>query len=303
MITGGAYQGKREYALKNYNISKSDMLDGKVCDISDLLETKCIYNFHYLTKRFDIEDIKKVLTENPDIIIITDIIGEGIIPLEKPERIWRENTGKLCCWIADQAFSVVRVSCGIGQIIKNRKIIFIRHGKTVGNLEKRYIGRTDETLCNGGICELSEKKYPYCDIIVSSPMKRCIQTAEIIYRGKQLYICEDLCEIYFGDFEGKNYIELNKNSDYQKWIDSNGKMDFPNGEPVDIFKKRCCNAFIKTVRKYKGSVAFIVHGGVIMAILEKYGFPEKSFYDYYVPNSGGYIADFDGKYIRIRESL
>ena len=60
------------------------------------------------------------------------------------------------------------------------KIIFIRHGKTAGNLEKRYIGRTDEPLCEEGISELESIKYPDSDEVLASPMKRCLQTARLI---------------------------------------------------------------------------------------------------------------------------
>lgn len=301
MITGGAYQGKKNYAVNYYGISESDMINGKNCDIDDLLNAKCVYNFHYLTKKYSIEDIKKALAENPDIIIIADIIGEGIIPLEKSERIWRENTGRLCCWVAEKSTAVIRVSCGIAQAIKTTPIIFIRHGKTAGNLEKRYIGRTDESLCAEGIAELSEKVYPECDILVSSPMKRCIQTAELIYPDKKIIINNDLRETDFGDFEGKNYSELSENPDYRKWIE--GKAEPPEGEASEMFRKRCCKAFEDITKKYNKSVAFVVHGGVIMAVLEKYGFPKKSFYDYQVLNGGGYITDFDGKYLKIRENL
>ncbi|MBQ3692032.1 MAG: histidine phosphatase family protein, partial [Clostridia bacterium] len=58
------------------------------------------------------------------------------------------------------------------------KIIFIRHGKTQGNLEKRYIGKTDEHLCTVGIDELKNRSYPDTEIVVCSPMKRCIETAK-----------------------------------------------------------------------------------------------------------------------------
>ena len=37
------------------------------------------------------------------------------------------------------------------------KIVLIRHGATKGNLEKRYIGRTDEDLCGEGIKKLKEE--------------------------------------------------------------------------------------------------------------------------------------------------
>ena len=35
------------------------------------------------------------------------------------------------------------------------KVTFIRHGKTFGNLQHRYVGRTDEELCDEGINEVS----------------------------------------------------------------------------------------------------------------------------------------------------
>ena len=40
-----------------------------------------------------------------------------------------------------------------------------------------------------------------------------------------------------------------------------------------------------------------------MAVFEKYGFPKKSFYDYQVSNGRGFVADFDGKYLKIREKI
>lgn len=67
------------------------------------------------------------------------------------------------------------------------KIIFIRHGRTAGNLEKRYIGRTDEPLCKEGITELESIKYPDCDAVFASPMNRCLQTAKFIYPEKKCH--------------------------------------------------------------------------------------------------------------------
>ena len=61
------------------------------------------------------------------------------------------------------------------------KIIFIRHGQTKGNEEKRYIGRTDESLSQKGIEEIKNRLYPDADTVWVSPMKRCVETAKIIY--------------------------------------------------------------------------------------------------------------------------
>ncbi|MBQ8826379.1 MAG: histidine phosphatase family protein [Oscillospiraceae bacterium] len=184
-------------------------------------------------------------------------------------------------------------------------IIFIRHGKTNGNLEKRYIGRTDEPLSEKGRAELSEMNYPDCDIVISSPMKRCRETAEMIYSHKKIICVGGLEECDFGDFEGKNYLELSGDPNYQKWIDSSGRLPFPNGEDTEAFKKRCISAFEKAVEKYTdiGVISFVVHGGTIMSILEKYAVPKKDYFDFQVKNGHGFITGFDGKKITILEQI
>ncbi len=184
------------------------------------------------------------------------------------------------------------------------RIIFIRHGKTAGNLEKRYIGKTDQELCAEGIAELEKKRYPDCDIVFSSPMKRCMSTAELIYPEKPLVISEDLRECDFGGFECKNYIELSDDPRYIKWIDSGGTAAFPDGESPDEFKKRCIAAFERTLAEYRvHTAAYVVHGGTIMAVLEKYAVPKKNYYDWNVPNGGGYVTEFDGEKLTCTEEI
>ena len=45
-------------------------------------------------------------------------VGSGIVPMEKSERVYRENVGRAGCYIAKRADVVVRVSCGCGMEIK-----------------------------------------------------------------------------------------------------------------------------------------------------------------------------------------
>lgn len=174
------------------------------------------------------------------------------------------------------------------------KIILIRHGKTKGNLEKRYIGRTDESLCDAGRKELAEKSVPPCDVLVSSPMKRCLETASILYPCKSPVICGDFRECDFGDFECRNYIELSGDRYYQSWIDSGGVLPFPNGESTESFKRRCRDAFIRITEEYKAAerLGFVVHGGTIMSVMEAFAVPEKNYFDYQISCGCGYIADF-----------
>ena len=136
-------------------------------------------------------------------------------------------------------------------------------------------------------------------------MKRCVETAEILWPGfdrKKMQKVTDLRECDFGDFENKNYKELSGNGDYQAWIDSNGTLPFPNGESMDAFKSRCLEAFARIVEEVSGAeqewiasgktgifrAGIVVHGGTIMAILEQYGYPKAAYFDYQVKNGCGY---------------
>lgn len=178
------------------------------------------------------------------------------------------------------------------------RIILIRHFMTKGNLDKRYIGRSDEPLLENEARKRID--YPAAELIFSSPMKRCVQTARIIYGQEcDLKINDSLIETDFGNFEGKNYEELKDDPEYRKFIDSSGSGQFPNGESAENFRKRCCEGFLQIIdetgkQKVLGA-AIICHGGTIMSIMAKFDSEKKDFYSYMVKNGCGYILEFDLK--------
>ena len=194
------------------------------------------------------------------------------------------------------------------------KITWIRHGMTRANEEHRYLGKTDEPLSEKGIRFLQEKKkksfFNAPEFLYASPMKRCVQTAGILFRRKPVLIPE-WKEMDFGQFEGKNYEELKDNPDYQKWIDSNGTLPFPGGEPREQFIRRSMEGFDwmmsdilikseKNTRIQNGTetqdlknnceteipVVAVVHGGTIMAVLSSLTGGE--YFDFQVKNGEGY---------------
>ena len=176
------------------------------------------------------------------------------------------------------------------------KWVLIRHGKTQGNLEHRYIGgRTDEPLCTAGIAALKERTYPAVQRVFASPMKRCLETAALLYPGVPVEIIKDLRECDFGDWENKNYAELNGSADYQAWIDAGGELPFPGGESRAMFAARCVAAF-ESIREQTEDCALIAHGGTIMAIMERYAHPCGSYYDFQVGNGCGFLLHADGSY-------
>ena len=102
-VTGGCFQGKQQWVLQNCQVQPFRTADGAVCSMEGKIPT---------------DETKKILSDNPDIVIITDEIGSGIVPLDVKEREWREVHGRICCQLAGRADAVFRVTAGIGQKIK-----------------------------------------------------------------------------------------------------------------------------------------------------------------------------------------
>ena len=168
------------------------------------------------------------------------------------------------------------------------KILLVRHAATAGNLSHRYIGTTDEPLCPEGRAQLSDLHFPTPALLVCSPLRRCTETAELLFPGKSYLTEPDFRECDFGAFEGKNYADLNGDPVYQAWIDSGGTLPFPGGESPADFRKRCTSAFSALLRNHPAieDMALVVHGGTIMSILsDRLG---GDYFSYQLPNAGHY---------------
>ena len=177
------------------------------------------------------------------------------------------------------------------------KIWLIRHGMTEGNRHQRYIGVTDEVLCPEGVELLNNFSYPAVQAVFVSPLRRCRETAEILFPGQKVRIIDQLAECDFGEFENKNYKELSGDPRYQAWIDSNGMMAFPGGESKEECAARNIEGFQRAVtaciRENIEEAAMVVHGGTIMNIMEAYALPKKAFYEWHLGNGCGYLVELD----------
>lgn len=177
------------------------------------------------------------------------------------------------------------------------RFYLIRHGKTYGNTLGRYIGVTDESLRKESMLELEEKEYPKADLIFSSPLNRCVETAKIIYPNQQISIIKSLSECDFGEFENKNAKELASNPKYQEWIDSYGTLPFPGGESQVEFRNRCKKGMQEIIRQCKEQdiqkAALVVHGGTIMSIMSAYGRPEEEYFFWQIGNANGYELEIE----------
>ena len=124
LITGGAFQGKRAYAMEHFHLTEQDMVNGADCAEAELFQAKAVTDFQEYVRRIlknggDPSTLaEKLYTENPDLIVITNELGSGVIPAEPFDRQWREASGRAACDLARYAAEVHRVVCGIGTVIK-----------------------------------------------------------------------------------------------------------------------------------------------------------------------------------------
>lgn len=175
-------------------------------------------------------------------------------------------------------------------------LYLIRHGQTAGNRCRQYIGVTDEPLCADGVNELEASKrsgrYPDVGFVYVSPMRRCLETKDIIYPEKPFCVVPDLKECDFGLFEQKTYDDLKDDQDYRKWLNQEQDFCFPGGENPLAFVERCGQGFAEIVAEVLAKdirhSAVIIHGGTIMSILDRYAQCDKKFFDWHTKNGRGY---------------
>lgn len=180
--------------------------------------------------------------------------------------------------------------------MKNYYLYLIRHGITQGNIDGKYIGQTDLALCPEGKRQIerfcAEGIYPNVGKVYSSPMSRCLETAEIIYPKHKLMIVDDLCEMDFGDFEGKTREQLQKRSEYTDWLRGGADACPPNGEKYGEFMLRCIEGldtvFSDMMKLDITRAACVTHAGVITNLLCGYGLPKGKPADFLISPGNGF---------------
>ena len=158
-----------------------------------------------------------------------------------------------------------------------------RHGATPGNARGCYIGRTDEALSESGRAALDVADETLSQVYVT-PLLRTRQTARLLFPNAAQMVIDDLREMDFGIFEGKNYREMEDDARYRAWVASDCEDRCPEGERRDGFSARVCTAFEGIVddalRAGEKRIVFVVHGGTIMSVLAAYAMPHRPYFDW-----------------------
>ena len=135
-------------------------------------------------------------------------------------------------------------------------LLIVRHGKTNWNSEKRAAGLTDIELNEEGIKQAEtlrdELKDINIDVIISSPLKRAMKTAEIINENYNLNIIvdNDLIERNLGIYEG----EPNEKEIFNEIRYYTKNVPVENGEDCKTYTKRVFSFLDKVINKYKNNV-------------------------------------------------
>lgn len=180
--------------------------------------------------------------------------------------------------------------------MKSYYIHFIRHGAINPTLRGRYIGVTDVPLSDKGKIEIRKldatMAYPYAKVVFTSPLKRCTQTARIIYPDIEPLVIDHLSECHFGEWENKSAAELAGDETFKKWLAGDPSVKPPRGESNADFTRRICLVFESIVdgliKTGTTDAAIITHGGVMTTLLSVYGIPQAKPFDWVCDNGYGY---------------
>lgn len=120
LIIGGMAQGKLDYVLGKTGYTRDDV----AYDFCSALNRPVLYGLHDVVAQSlrlggePESEVRKIMDENPKIVIICDELGCGVVPIDPFERKWRDCVGRICCDIARSAERVERILCGLPMVLK-----------------------------------------------------------------------------------------------------------------------------------------------------------------------------------------
>jgi broad specificity phosphatase PhoE len=154
----------------------------------------------------------------------------------------------------------------------------VRHGETEFNSQGRYAGSTDIPLNKRGVQQAAilakDLQSIQFDIIVSSPMLRARQTADIINHGRSLplKIMDGFSERNMGAYEGltREEARLRHPKTWEK-LSARGVDDAPEGgETIRQCNERVMAALSELIREAEGKAVLLVCHGFVSRLINRY---------------------------------
>lgn len=189
------------------------------------------------------------------------------------------------------------------------RITLLRHAQTAGNLVSNYVGATDEPLAPEGR-RTARRAAGNASVrrVHTSALARARETAAILYPKAAIVPHPGLNEMNFGRFEGKSPRLLEADPDYARWLASGCEAPCPGGEAKDDFTRRVRETFAGILRNSRrageDALHFVVHGGVLMAVMSGFVVSDRDYFSWGAGYCGGFvIADTEDDRFTLLETL
>ena len=174
----------------------------------------------------------------------------------------------------------------------------IRHGRDNGG---KLSGIEDKPMSGADKRIVKERAgrgaYPEVELVYSSGLLRCRETARIIYPKMPAILLKELLAPDIGVFEGKTAAELKGTAEFEQWAASPDAEAYPGGESPYAIYARAVAAFrlISQEMLSKGllRVAVISHKAMILSTLQRFHVPRNHYVNWPTPNGGGYLLRYD----------
>lgn len=174
------------------------------------------------------------------------------------------------------------------------RVYLLRHGETAWNAQGRYLGRTDLLLSPEGREALDRADFTP-DRVYVSPLRRTAETAQLLFPGAAQTVIPGFREMDFGVFEGRSWRDMENFAPYREWVDSGCRGPIPEGESMEQFCARTCAAFEaladQAAEAGEERLVVVAHGGIQMAVLERFVLPRRDYFSWRGPLGGGFVLD------------
>ncbi|GIH79442.1 histidine phosphatase family protein [Planobispora longispora] len=161
----------------------------------------------------------------------------------------------------------------------SRRVLCLRHGQTLWNVERRFQGHTDIPLDETGLAQAARAASMLAtlrpELIVSSNLQRAAGTAQALARltGLDVAVDEDLRERGGGEWEGLTREEIASG-----WPREFAAWEAPGGEDVGDVAKRVSAAVRRWAEQVgpDGLLVVVSHGAAIrLGIAMLMGLPQQ----------------------------
>lgn len=157
-------------------------------------------------------------------------------------------------------------------------VLLIRHGENEYVATHKLAGRTPGVRLNEKGCHQAQTLVDYLaqqplDAIYSSPLDRCLETAEPLAerRSLPLQVEPGVVEVDYGSWQGADLRELSKLPEWSQVQHYPSIFRFPGGETLREVQQRAVGAIERVRTAHEGQViAVFSHGDIIRTTLAHY---------------------------------